>query len=159
MSEYALPHFLEGQITENVYRRWLDRRAVALLRRDSKRGLASGTKSKYKKKIHAAVIQSHGYDNYTGETLDWTLIGSFRDSDVAVGKHKYKSKFDLLPSVEHAAPSNPATDFVICAWRTNEAKSALSRESFIELCTKVLINANHMVIQNPKVTDVTAHSG
>jgi len=36
--KYPLPSFLADKITENVYIRWLDRKAVAHCKRDRKRG-------------------------------------------------------------------------------------------------------------------------
>jgi hypothetical protein len=31
---------------------------------------------------------------------------------------------------------------VICSWRTNDAKSDLTRDEFVELCRKVIARAN-----------------
>ncbi len=118
--------------------RWLDRKAIAHVRRDKKRGNATATNKEYKQAIDAAVEASHGMDAYTGESLEWALISEYKDDDSKIGGRGYKKQFALLPSVDHVGDGTGRPVFRICAWRTNDAKGDLSYEEFLDLCRKVL---------------------
>jgi hypothetical protein len=138
--KHALPLFLEGVVTEEVYERWLKRKAVAHVKRDRKRGRVCAVSS-YKEAIHAAVIASNGMDAYTGEQLAWPLISTYDNDDSKDGRHAYKAGFALLPTVDHHQADVHDANFKICAWRTNDAKNDLSLDAFIELCRRVLAHA------------------
>jgi hypothetical protein len=58
------------------------------------------------------------------------------------GGREYKARFALLPSVDHVADGTGPADFRMCAWRTNDAKSDLSYQEFLDLCRKVVTAAN-----------------
>ncbi len=142
----TLPPFLEGGgVTERVYLDWLARKAAAHVRRDRKRGLQDVTGAKYRDAIHDAVLRSDGRDAYTGERLDWTLISQYDNDASKVGRHHYKAGFAMLPTVDHVEASASSASFLICAWRTNDAKNDLSRVDFLELCEKVLVHAGYTV--------------
>jgi len=66
---YALPKCLVGRVVPEAYSRWLQRKAVALVKRDRGRGNKSATISGYKQAIHKAVIASAGCDAYTAKIL------------------------------------------------------------------------------------------
>jgi len=44
----------------------------------------------------------------------------------------------MLPTVDHVVDRRNDAEFVICAWKTNDAKSDLEYDDFVELCRKVL---------------------
>lgn len=139
-TKYPHPPFLVDIVDPLIYREWLKRKAVAHRRRDKGRGNATTTNEAYKVAIHAAVERSGGVDAYTGKPLCWDLISRYDNDDSKVGKRSYKQQFGDLPSVDHVGDGLSAPDFHICAWRTNDAKSDLSYDEFIELCRIVLVH-------------------
>lgn len=142
--KHSLPAFLSDVVTEQAYERWLTRKAAAHLRRDRKRG-HTGTGALYREAIHAAVVLSRGKDAYTGETLDWHLISTYRNEDSQLGRHAYKASFALLPTVDHVDATATEASFKICGWRTNDAKHDLSLSSFLDLCEKALLFAGYRI--------------
>ena len=139
---YAPPDFLTGHYDQNAYGRWLQRKASAHVRRDRKRGNASATVAAYKLAIHNAVCTSQGRDAYTGEFLDWHLLSVYDNAESKVGRRGYKARFSLLPTVDHVGDGLGAAEFLICAWRTNDAKNDLSHADFIALCRKVIAHSD-----------------
>jgi len=142
--KHAMPSFLEGVVTPEAYERWLIRKAATHVKRDRKRGREC-TRSAYRAAIHQAIVTSGGKDAYTGEKLDWHLISTYNNEDSRRGRHAYKARFALLPSVDHIDAEATETRFRICAWRTNDAKNDLSLESFLDLCQRVLTHAGYFV--------------
>jgi hypothetical protein len=142
MEKYQLPEFLASEVSQAQYERWLHRKAVAHVRRDRKRGNPTAAIADYKVAIHKAVEECEGRDAYTGERLDWTLISQYDNDESKSGRREYKAGFALLPSVDHVADGTGPADFKICAWRTNDAKSDLSYQDFLDLCRKVVSAAN-----------------
>ncbi len=140
--KYSLPNFLVGVVEEGVYLRWLKRKAQAHCVRDKKRAYKSASVSTYKAEIHRAVKACGGRDYYTGEILDWTLLSKYQNSESQLNRHNYKAGFALLPTVDHLLSGHDSVEFVICAWRTNDAKSDLSAAEFVALCRRVVEFAN-----------------
>lgn len=141
MRKYQLPDFLQGCITAETYERWLRRKAAAHVKRDRARVRSGVTGESYRVAIHKAVLQSGGRDAYTGEELDWHLVSQYDNEESKKGRHHYKAKFALLPTVDHIETSSDEATFHICAWRTNDAKNDLSIEEFLKLCERVLKHA------------------
>lgn len=144
MKKHTMPQFLDGVIEPAAYERWLKRKVIAHVKRDKNRG-HSCTAAAYRDAIHAAVLLSGGNDAYTGERLDWELISTYNNEDSKVGRHAYKAKFGLLPTVDHVSAEANEASFKICGWRTNDAKHDMSVELFMDLCTKVLRHAGFRV--------------
>lgn len=136
--KYERPAFLVGTVTQERYERWLHRKAVAHVRRDRKRGNPSATNAEYKVEIHRAVSESGDRDCYTGEKLDWSLISTYENEPSKSGGRRYKATFALLPTVDHVSDGRGPAEFMICSWRTNDAKHDLTLPEFLELCKKVL---------------------
>lgn len=136
--KYECPAFLLSKLTHEAYVRWLHRKALAHAKRDKKRGNNAVTNEAYKIAIHRAVVESRGFDAYTGEFLSWELVSKYDNSASKAGRREYKAKFVLLPTVDHVGDGRGAADFKICAWRTNDAKSDMSLEEFVGLCRKVV---------------------
>lgn len=136
--KYQRPDFLVDVVEQDVYKRWLRRKAKSLVDRDKRSG-AEVSSIVYRDAIHQAVLSSGGRDAYTGEALDWTLISQYdNDQSKQLGR-KYKHMFALLPTVDHIDdPRQGSGKFNICSWRTNDAKHDLGLDEFIELCEKVL---------------------
>jgi hypothetical protein len=137
---YQQPEFLEGLVEQNVYERWLYRKAKSLVARDMRNG-AKVPAIVYRDAIHQAVLTSEGLDAYTGENLDWTLISQHDNDESKQFGRNFKHKFALLPTVDHIDdPRLGSTNVNICAWRTNDAKHDLGHEEFIALCEKVIVH-------------------
>jgi len=136
--KYAVPEFLVDLVDQASYERWLYRKAQAHVRRDRKRGNQAAIGEAYRNGIHMAVVSSRGRDAYTGERLDWTLIGQYDNDDSAEGRRAYKHGFALLPTVDHVGDGLGPVDFKICGWRVNDAKHDLDMPTFIALCKNVL---------------------
>lgn len=141
MRKYDLTDDMLKYVQQEVYQRWLYRKAAAHVKRDRKRGNESAKPAAYRIAIHAAVCKSGGVDAYTGEKLDWTLLSQYDNAQSQKHKRKYKHSFALLPTVDHVGDGLGAADFKICAWRTNDAKNDLSYEEFVALCHRVITKA------------------
>ena len=150
--KYQLPDFLSETLTQTGYERWLRGRAAAHVKRDKKRGKTTATNEAYKIAIHRAVIQSLGQDQYTGERLNWSLVGRYSNAEsTAKGRH-YKATLALLPSVDHVGDGLDEADFRICAWRTNDAKNDLTHKEFVALCRRVVEMAKPPRSKTPIMT-------
>ncbi len=136
---YPVPDRIKGRCEQKTYSRWLRAKANAHVKRDRKRfGKDSRTVSKYKAAIHAAVCAGGDHDYYTGEILDWHLVSTYENAASVEGKTKYKSKFALLPTIDHTLDEQGRQKFVICSWRVNDAKSDLTESEFHDLCVRVV---------------------
>lgn len=138
MKKYQLPIFLKEIISQDIYERWLHRKAQTHVRRDRNRGNKNCTVGIYKIAIHRAVESSNGIDAYTGELLAWELLSVYDNNESKKLGRKYKAKFALLPTVDHVGDGTGPAHFKICSWRTNDAKNDLSFNEFLELCKKVV---------------------
>ncbi|WP_157757500.1 hypothetical protein [Corallococcus macrosporus] len=136
--KYLLPEFLKDRCLPVVYERWLERKAVAHLKRDRKRGNAVATKEAYKAAIHEAILKSGGVDAYTGQPLQWELISTYDNEQSKARGRAYKKELGDLPTLDHVGDGLGVPDFKICAWRTNDAKSDLSYDEFVQLCQAVI---------------------
>ena len=121
---------------KHTYPGWVQRKAVTLSKRDQKRG-GSGNVQEYRLAIHAAVVASQGHDYWTGEWLDWALIGTYDNREAAAGKGEHKKQYAMLPTIDHRS-NRPEPDFVICGWRTNDAKHDMTPQELLAFCTAVL---------------------
>lgn len=138
MATYDAPSFLSRPAEIAAYRRWLQRKAVALVRRDRQRGNSRAVVAEYKRAIHAAVRSGGERDFYTGQRLDWSLISRYDNDASAKGGRAYKKRFGGLPTVDHLGDGRGKPRFVICSWRTNDAKHDLDYAEFVELCRLVV---------------------
>ncbi len=136
-NEQDHPPFL-SHIDKAVYLRWLNRKAIAHVIRDKKRGNENASRAEYKAAIHAAVVNSGGVDAYTGQPLDWTLLSKYNNEESESGRRTYKKQFANLPTVDHVDDGLGAPDFRICSWRINDSKHDLTLDEFIEVCKAVL---------------------
>ena len=134
----SLPAALRGSCKEATYKKWLHRKAEAHVVRDRKRWSIRLSVADYKKAIHAAVLESGRRDAYTGELLNWRLISTYDNAKSKRGRTAYKKSFALLPTVDHAGDAPGDMNFRICSWRTNDSKSDLTLDEFIQLCHNVI---------------------
>jgi hypothetical protein len=143
--KYSLPPFLSGQVSQEVYERWLRRKAQAHVKRDKQRGNTVAIGETYRDAIHKAVIESNGLDAYTGEMLDWSLLSQYDNDQSKEHGQNYKYRFAMLPTVDHVGDGKGRADFRICGWRTNDAKLDLSMTEFLEVCQAVLEHHDYVV--------------
>ncbi len=137
--KYQLPDFLvSSTVTQDSFEKWLRGRTTAHLNRDRKRGNISATGEAYRMAIYRAVVHCGGTDHYTGEALDWSLIGKYSNAESKAKKRAYKATLALLPSIDHVGDGLGEADFKLCAWRTNDAKHDLTHEEFVSLCRRVV---------------------
>lgn len=122
-----------------TYPGWVQRKAVTLCKRDQKRG-GRGNVQDYRLAIHNAVVASGGLDHWTGEQLDWHLIGSYDPKQAETDGAEHKRRFALLPTPSQPS-GNPEPAFVICAWRTNDARHDMRPEELLEFCRRVVAHA------------------
>jgi len=140
-TRYPVPPVLG--IEQETYLRWLRRKAAAHVKRDRKRADHAITGEDYRLAIHAAVADHGTHDFYTGEKLDWSLVSRYNNEESKAGRSVYKAGFAMLPTVDHVARLDGRWDFVICAWRTNDAKNDLDHSEFIDLCRRVIAHADN----------------
>jgi len=140
--KYELPDFLARTLDQATYEKWLRRRANAHVRRDGNRANKGPVAEDYRLEIHKAVRNLGGFDYYTGEELNWSLISKYNNADAKAGGRAYKRRFAYLPSVDHVG--GPCDlDFRICAWQTNDSKNDLTYREFVALCRKVIAHYEH----------------
>jgi hypothetical protein len=135
---YSLPECLKDLVPEDQYRKWLQRKAHALVKRDRKRGNPQATIAIYKDAIHRAIHRDGPRDWYTGEELKWHLIGTYRNDVAKRAGRDIKLQMSHLPTVDHEDDGLGEPQFRICGWAVNDAKNDLSLEDFVQLCKKVL---------------------
>lgn len=143
ITHYPVPDSLD--IKQETYIRWLRRKAAAHVKRDRKRCAHTITGKDYRQKIHAAVCDHGTHDYYTGEKLDWSLVSTYCNEDSRLGRTGYKAGFALLPTVDHVPGKDGRYDFVICAWRTNDARNDLGHADFVDLCRRVVAHADRSI--------------
>lgn len=138
LSKYAAPSYVLQAVDQALYLKWLHRKAMAHVIRDRKRWEAEIRVAEYKQAIHEAVMNGNGLDPYTGEKLDWHLIGKFNNESAKGAGSSYKKQFRLLPTVDHLDHKHSKKPkFQICSWEVNDAKSDLTHDEFIQLCAKI----------------------
>lgn len=136
--KYTAPSYVRETVDQALYASWLHKKAVAHVVRDRKRWKAEIRVADYKQAIHQAVLNGNGFDPYTGEKLDWHLIGKFDNESAKGAGSAYKKKFRLLPTVDHLDHRHTNKPrFQICSWEVNDAKSDLTHDEFIRLCKQI----------------------
>jgi hypothetical protein len=136
--KWRIPECLKPTVSdEDAFRKWLDRKAVSVRKRDKKRNVPVLSLSKMKAAIVNAIERSEGRDFYTGEALDWHLISTWVGAEEGTVASVYRRRFWMLPSVDHdfTDPAKPA--FHICSWRMNDSKNDQTLQEFLELAVKV----------------------
>ena len=89
--------------------------------------------SAYKQKIHQAVLDGGEFDPYTGEKINWGLIS--KEKTLKKGNF-IDSGYAMRPAVDHINPEE--FGFEICTWISNESKSCMTSDQFVDFCRKVV---------------------
>ena len=135
---YAPPTWLVMDIAR--YRRMLNRQAVAITKRDKKRGGTYQVKEAMDA-IHAAFHCSDGSDPYDGMPLDGGLFNSDGNGVSNDGRHQVTTGSSRLPTVAHRHRA-PIAEFEIVSWQTNTAMGDLNPEEYIAHCRAVAAHAD-----------------
>ncbi|MCP9828780.1 hypothetical protein KBZ19_09810 [Synechococcus sp. L2F] len=83
------------------------------------------------------MVACNGRDHWTGEPLRWDLLGNYDSDESGRQGASYKRARAMQPTIDHRN-SEPICDFVICSWRTNDAKHDMSIEELKEFSRLVL---------------------
>ena len=122
-------------LTVESYRKLVQRKAVALHRRDKKRG-GTYTVKEALQAMHQAFTASDGVDPYDGLPMDADLLGTYDNADSKAEGAVYKRKFARMPTVDHVE-AMPEPVFEIVSWQTNDAKGDMTPDEFRGYCQRV----------------------
>ena len=136
------PSFITDPEARKNYKRWLAGKASAHARRDMRRFQRVVSVKAYQQAIHEAVLACEGKDDYTGESLAWNLIRTYRNDEARGGRREHREKYQFLPTVDHEGFGTDAECFKICGWRTNDCKSHLSQKQLLQFCKLVLAHCD-----------------
>ena len=123
--------FSDGKFSELI-----QRKAVAVTRRDKRRG-GQYTVKQAIEAIHEAFHRCSGSDPYDGSTLNPELLGTYSNERSKERGAAYKREMAMLPTVDHVT-AEPVPDFEIVSWQTNDAKGDMPPEEFIAYCRRVV---------------------
>ena len=130
---WCAPAWVEQSDVE--YRKMLRRKAMAVTRRDKRRGGKYSVKEAIEA-IHQAFHRCNGFDPYDGSKLDPELLGTYNNKDAKAQGAVYKKHFAMLPTIDHVK-AEPVPDFEIVSWQTNDAKGDMPPKEFIDYCSRV----------------------
>ncbi|QNI81813.1 hypothetical protein SynRS9907_00965 [Synechococcus sp. RS9907] len=123
-------------LSDEKYSELIQRKAVAVTRRDKRRDGKYSVKEAIEA-IHQAFHRCNGFDPYDGSKLDPELLGEYKNDEAKAQRAAYKRRFAMLPTVDHVA-AEPVPDFEIVSWQTNDAKGDMSPDEFIAYCHRVV---------------------
>jgi len=127
-------------LSDETYRKLLQRKAVAITRRDKRRG-GKYTVKQAIEAIDQAFHRCNGFDPYDGSKLNPELLGTYDNQQSKEKGATYKREMAMLPTVDHVK-AEPVPDFEIVSWQTNDAKGDMPPEEFISYCRRVVKIAN-----------------
>ena len=125
-----------GGVSDGKYSELIQRKAVAVTRRDKRRGGKYSVKEAIEA-IHQAFHRCNGFDPYDGSKLDPALLGEYKNEDAKAQGAAHKRRFAMLPTVDQVT-AKPVADFEIVSWQTNDAKGDMPPEEFISYCRRVV---------------------
>ena len=127
-------------LSDETYRKLLQRKAVAITRRDKRRG-GKYTVKQAIEAIDQAFHRCNGFDPYDGSKLNPELLGTYDNQQSKEKGATYKREMAMLPTVDYVK-AEPVPDFEIVSWQTNDAKGDMPPEEFISYCRRVVKIAN-----------------
>ena len=123
-------------VSDGKYSELIQRKAVAVTRRDKRRDGKYSVKEAIEA-IHQAFHRCNGFDLYDGSKLDPELLGEYDNKKSKAKGAAYKREMAMLPTVDHVT-AKPVADFQIVSWQTNDAKGDMPPEEFISYCRRVV---------------------
>lgn len=135
---YHVPDIVRAKgVTCATYSSWLERQALNCKHRDPV-GCRQGIEV-YRAAINAAVVRSAGFDEYTGEPLEWNRLNQAMPEGVGRRRHRIRGRY---PSVDHYQGLG-VVQYRICSGTVNAAKGALDHQQFVEMCRRVVAHHTH----------------
>ena len=126
--------------SDREYSELIQRKAVAVTRRDKKRGGECSVKEAIEA-IDQAFHRCTGFDPYDGSKLNPKLLGEYDNKASKAKGAAYKKEMAILPTIDHVK-AEPVADFEIVSWQTNDAKGDMPPDEFIAYCRRVVQIAN-----------------
>ena len=124
------------RLSDVEYSKLLQKKAVAVTRRDKKRGGTYSVREAIEA-IDEAFHRCNGFDPYDGSKLNPRLLGEYKNEAAKADGANYKRRFALLPTIDHVT-AKPEPDFQIVSWQTNDAKGDMPPKEFIDFCRRVI---------------------
>jgi hypothetical protein len=137
---YFLPDFLNGVLSLDQYRKWIEDKAHHVFVKDQKRHrpcVAGHSCADYKMAVHQAICSNGPLDPFTGEEMGWKLVGVLDPDKAREDKRIFARKYGTLPSIDHIDPAAIELDFEVCSLLVNTCKNNLTADEFVGLCKKV----------------------
>ena len=122
--------------SDKEYSELIQRKAVAVTRRDKKRGGEYSVKEAIEA-IDQAFHRCTGFDPYDGSKLNPKLLGEYDNKASKAKGAAYKKEMAMLPTIDHVK-AEPVADFEIVCWQTNDAKGDMPPDEFIAYCRRVV---------------------
>ena len=123
-------------VSDGKYSELIQRKAVAVTRRDKRRGGKYSVKEAIEA-IHQAFHRCNAFDPYDGSKLDPELLGTYSNERSKERGAAYKREMAMLPTVDHVT-AEPVPDFEIVRWQTNDAKGDMPPEELVAYCRRVV---------------------
>ncbi len=122
--------------SDKEYSELIQLKAVAITRRDKKRGGEYSVKEAIEA-IDQAFHRCTGFDPYDGSKLNPKLLGEYDNKASKAKGAAYKKEMAILPTIDHVK-AEPLADFEIVSWQTNDAKGDMPPDEFIAYCRRVV---------------------
>ena len=107
-------------VSDGKYSELIQRKAVAVTRRDKRRGGKYSVKEAIEA-IHQAFHRCNGFDPYDGSKLDLELLDTYSNERSKEKGAAYEREMAMLPTIDHVT-AKPVAGFQIFSWQTNDAK-------------------------------------
>jgi hypothetical protein len=137
---YFLPDYLNGVLTLDGYRKWIEDKSHHVFVKDQKRRrpcVAGHSCADYKMTIQKAVWANGPLDPYTGDPLGWKSIGARSPGKAKAGRKVLLKRFAMMPTIDHVDPEATDLRLEVCSLMVNECKNNLNADEFVGLCRKV----------------------
>ena len=131
---WSAPDWVE--LSDEDYSDLIRKKAVAVTRRDKKRGSEYSVKEAIEA-IDQAFHRCTGFDPYDGSKLNPKLLGEYDNKASKAKGAAYKKEMAMLPTIDHVKAEQVA-DFEIVSWQTNDAKGDMPPDEFIAYCRRVV---------------------
>ena len=123
-------------VSDGKYSELIQRKAVAVTRRDKRRGGNTPSKQAIEA-INEAFHRCNGFDPYDGSKLDPKLLGTYNSNDAKAEGVNTRGGDSMLPTLI-TITAEPVPDFEIVSWQTNDAKGDMPPKEFIAYCRRVV---------------------
>ena len=123
-----------------MYLKWLARESSRFFNNDMKHKIKSISRLEYKDAIHKAVLKNKDIDAFTGNLLNWKLLGKYDSKMAREHGRSYKVLYGDIPTATLINGGAGHTNISICAWKVDECKGELNFNEFSEICNAVSKN-------------------